>query len=276
MRHYFSTRVRVILVLGILLAAGLGIAGSVLGFDLPNQVVQSVLTPMRSGVAAMQRQVEQIYSYMFRYEALLAENAQLKQQLAQMQDDVRVAASLEREIQRLKALLKLKETREDYELVDSNIISWDPNDWSSAFTVDRGTNAGIQVGQCVITAHRQVVGLVTEVGVNYAVVKTVLDSSLEISATASSSGYSGMVRGGYITGEVGMLRMEYLPTDSIIRNGDQVTTSGSTVYPRGLILGYVVDAGFDDIGVAKFAVLRPAADFDSMEQVFILTSYNNG
>jgi rod shape-determining protein MreC len=117
---------------------------------------------------------------------------------------------------------------------------------------------------------------VTEVGINYAVVKSVLDSSLEISATVASAGYSGMVKGGYATGHVDMLRMDYLPSDSIIRNEDQVTTAGSTVYPRGLILGYVVDAGFDDIGVAKFAILRPAADFDSLEQVFVLTDYNNG
>ena len=67
--------------------------------------------------------------------------------------------------------------------------------------------------------------------------------------------------------------MDYLPSSAIIRNNDQVVTSGSTVYPRGLILGHVVDADFDDTGVAKYAILRPAADFDVLEQVFILTEY---
>ena len=69
--------------------------------------------------------------------------------------------------------------------------------------------------------------------------------------------------------------MNYLPSSSIIKNNDQVVTSGSTVYPRGLILGYVVDAEFDDTGVAKYAILKPAADFDVLEQVFILTEYSN-
>ena len=67
--------------------------------------------------------------------------------------------------------------------------------------------------------------------------------------------------------------MDYLPSSAIIRNNDQVVTAGSTVYPRNLIVGHVVDAGFDDTGVAKFAVLKPAAQIDSLEQVFLLTNY---
>jgi hypothetical protein len=75
------------------------------------------------------------------------------------------------------------------------------------------------------------------------------------------------------TGEVGMLHMNYLASDAVIRNQDQVVTAGSTVYPRDLILGHVVDADFDATGVAKYAVLEPAADFGSLEQVFVLTEF---
>ena len=70
--------------------------------------------------------------------------------------------------------------------------------------------------------------------------------------------------------------MDYLPSDAIIRNKDQVVTTGSTVYPRNLIIGHVVDAGFDDTGVAKYALLEPAADVRSLEQVFIVTEYTFG
>ena len=70
--------------------------------------------------------------------------------------------------------------------------------------------------------------------------------------------------------------MDYLPSSAVIRNNDQVVTSGSTVYPRGLILGYVVDAGFDDTGVAKYALLQPAADVATLELVFIVTEYDAG
>ena len=128
---------------------------------------------------------------------------------------------------------------------------------------------------CAVTANGEVVGLVTEVGSNYSIVKTVLDSSLEISGTIAASGYNGIVTGAYITGEEGKLRMDYLPSSAIIRNRDQVVTSGSTVYPRDLILGYVVDAGYEETGVAKYALLEPAVELGSLEQVFILMSFEN-
>ena len=126
---------------------------------------------------------------------------------------------------------------------------------------------------CAITANGQVVGLVVEAGPNYAVVKTVLDSTLEISCIIASSGYNGMCKGGYFYEAINHQKLDYLPSSAVIRNKDQVVTSGSTVYPRGLIVGYVVDAGFDDTGVAKFAVLEPAAEIASLEQIFILTNY---
>ena len=274
MKHFFTTKVKVILVLALILAAGLGIADSLLEVNIGNMVVQGILTPIKTAARALTDQAEQYYSYMFRYEALLAENEALKEKIAEMEEDNRVAASVSRENDRLKALLGLKESHEDYQLVDAYIISQPSADWSYSYTVNKGSASGIETGMCAITANGEVVGLVTEVGTNYAVIKTILDSSLEISATMASTGYSGMVKGGYTSDQKGMLRMDYLPSSAVIRNNDQVVTSGSTVYPRDLILGYVVDAGFNDTGVAKFAILKPAADIDSLEQVFILTGYS--
>ena len=69
--------------------------------------------------------------------------------------------------------------------------------------------------------------------------------------------------------------MNYLPSAAIIRNKEQVVTSGSTVYPRGLIMGSIVDAGFAETGIAKYALLDPAAEIDSLEQIFIITEYTN-
>ena len=276
MKHLFSTRVRVVLIIAVLLAVILAVVGNLTGLSLPDMVVKGIMTPIRSGASALTQQAEQLYSYVFRYEALAAENELLRQELAQMKEDNRLAAALARENEQLRALLDLKAANDSYDMVDAYVIGQGGADWSSLLTIDRGSNSGIEVGMCAITAHGQVVGLVTEVGPNYAVVKTVLDSSLEISATITSSGYNGMVQGGYTTGYVGMLRMDYLPTEAVIRNQDKVVTAGSTMYPRDLLLGYVVDAAFDDTGVAKYAILEPATDFGSLKQLFILTSYEAG
>lgn len=274
MRHFFSTKVKVLLILALVLAIGLSIVTSLTGKNYPSMIVQGILTPIRTGAKALTNQAEQYYSYIFRYEALAAENTALKEELSKMQDEARQTASLARENERLRALLELTEAHEDYVLVDGYIITKSSHDWIRTFTINRGTSSGIDAGMCAITSNGEVVGLVTEAGTNYAVVKSILDSSLEISATMASSGYSGVVQGDYSTENSNLLRMDYLPSSAVIRNNDQVVTSGSTVYPRNLILGHVVDAGFDDTGVAKFAILEPAADIGSLEQVFIITAYD--
>ncbi len=274
MRHFFSTKVRVVLVIALLLTAGLAVLSSLTGSTVGDLLVQGVLTPLRSGAQALTNQAEKMYNYIFEYEAMAVENEALKQELSQLQESVLDNAATQRENDRLRQLLELKKAHEDYELVDAYIIGRSSVDWTSSYTVNRGTNAGIAPGMCAITENGEVVGLVTEAGPNYAVIKSVLDSSLEISGTIASSGYSGMVQGGYTAGQEGLLLMDYLPSSSVIRNHDQVVTSGSTVYPRNLILGYVVDAGYNDTGVAKFALLEPAADIDKLEQVFILTAFS--
>lgn len=276
MRHFFSNRVRAVLIIAVLLAVGLTAVTALTDFHLPDMIVQGILSPIRTGVSKLTDQAEQLYSYMFRYESLAAENEALKEKLAQMEDDARLADSVSRENDRLRALLELNTAHEDYVEVDAYIIAWGSSDWSSTLTINRGTNSGVEVGMCAITANGEVVGLVTQAGTNYATVKTVLDPSLGISATMASTGHNGMVQGNYAEGNEGLLRMNYLPSSAVIRNNDQVVTSGSTVYPRGLILGHVVDAGYDETGIAKYALLQPAADIDTLEQIFILTDYDAG
>ncbi len=273
MRHFFSARVRVVLILALLLTGLLGVLSTVTGKSIPSMVVQGILTPLRAGANALTESAEQMYNYMFRYESLQAENDALKAEIAEMREDNLLADSISRENDRLRDLLDLKSANETYELVDGYIISRSSTDWTSAFTINKGTDHGVAEGMCAITENGEVVGLVVEAGGNYCVVKTVLDSSLEVSATIASSGYSGMVQGGYASGQEDLLRMEYLPSSAVIRNRDQVVTSGSTVYPRNLIIGHVIDAGMGDTGVNKYAILEPAADIENLEQVFILTAY---
>ncbi len=274
MRKVFSGKVRMLIILALLFSIILAVAGNAMGINFAGMAVKGLLKPLRSGAQALTNQAEDIYSYMFRYESLLAENEQLKERIAQMEDSAREADAQRRENEYLRQLTGLQKSREDFKGVDAYVIAWGSNDWNSSLTINKGKTSGIREGMCATTFNGQVVGLVVEAGDNYAVIKSVLDSSLEISATVASSGYNGMVQGGYATGANGMLRMNYLPSDSVIRNNDQVVTAGSTVYPRNLILGYVVDADFDETGVAKYAVLEPAADFSSLEQVLVLTEYN--
>ncbi len=276
MKRFFSSKVRTVLVIAVVLAAALTVIGNLTGSTPLDGAVKGLLTPISTAASHLKNGAAQLYSYLFRYEALAAENADLKEQLAQISNDARKLDAMTRENARLRAALELQQDHEDYKLVDAYIIDRDSRDWASTFTINRGSASGLAEGMCVVTENGEVVGLITSVGSNYAVVTTVLDSSLEVSATIASTGYNGMVRGGYTAGLDGYLRMDYLPTSAVIRNQDQVVTSGSTVYPRDLVLGRIIDAGYDDTGVAKYAVLEPAVNVSSIEQVFVITEYDAG
>lgn len=276
MKHLFSRKVRVVLVVALLLAASLAVVNNLTGLSIGEMTVQYVLTPMRSAASKLTDKAEQLYSYIFRYETLAAENESLKQQLAEMEDVARDADAMSRELERLRELLQLKEQHSDYKLIDGYIISRGSVDWNSSLTINRGSDHGLAVGMCAITSNGEVVGLISEVGKNYAVVKTIMDSSLQISSIVASTGYSGMVVGGYHSGLENMLRMEYLPASAILKNGDQVVTAGSTMFPRNLVLGRIVDASYTETGVAKYAVLDPAADITGLEQVFVITGFQVG
>ena len=273
MRQLFNTKLKIIIIVAVLLTAALSVMAGLTNHSIPELLVQGILAPFRAAGTSLTKTAERYYSYMFRYDALEAENEALKKQVAELQDTARKADATERENTRLRNTMKLLESHDTYEEVDAYIIGWSSTDWSNTLTINRGTSAGITENMVAITDNGEVVGLVSQVGPNFAVVKTVLDSTLEISATIATSGYNGMVSGGYIEGNDKYLQMDYLPSSAIIRNKDQVVTSGSTLYPRGLILGSVVDAGFKETGVAKYAVLKPAAEISSLEQIFIVTNF---
>lgn len=275
LRKGLSPLTRLILILAILIAALIAVCSSLFGSTFLHKGVQGLLTPIRGGINAISRQVERYYNYVFNYESLAAENEYLRSKISEMEEEMRTADALERENTRLKELLNLSEEHIDYRLDAAYIVSWDSSGWKSTFSINKGSNSGLDKGMIAVTELGQVVGVITDIGPNWATVTTILDTSMEISASIASSGYTGVVQGSLNPSDKGSLRMSYLPSNAILRNNDQVVTTGSTVYPKDLIIGYIVNAGYDETGVSKFASLSPAANFESLEQVFIITQFES-
>ena len=273
-KKLFTSKIKTLLIVAVALAIITTVAVAVSGgTTLPENVVGTVLQPLRSGVAAIDRGALRLYNYIFSYESLQAENAALKAQIAQMDEDVRAAQELQRENLRYRQLLEIKEAHEDYQFTPAYLIAWDSSSWRSAFTIGKGTNHGIEIGMAVISENQQMIGLITDVGANWATVTTILDNGLEVSASIASSGYTGVVQGTYESETTQILRMNYLTTDAQLKNGDQVVTTGSTLYPKGLMLGKITNVSLDETGVAKFAALKASCDLDDLEQVFIITEF---
>lgn len=274
MKKKVSGRAKLILVLAVVVAVLTAVISGIFGTTFLGNTVQTLLTPLRSGVSSITRQFERYYDYLFGYEALEARNQYLEERINSIEEDARDADALQRENDRLRELLNLQQDNPDYQFCEAYIVSWDSSNWKSTFSIAKGTNSGLEEGMVAVTQLGQVVGLITDIGPNWATVTTILDTSLEISASIASSGHTGVVQGSYTSGEENSLRMNYLPTSVVLRNNDQIVTTGSAVYPKDLILGYIEDAGYDETGVAKYAKLQPAADLSTLEQVFIITNFN--
>ena len=102
MKHFLNSKVRVVLLLALVLVVAFALLSNLTEFDLPQKAVQGALTPIRSGFQSLTRQAEQYYNYMFRYEALAAENAVLRARVAELEKDARSVDSLERENKNFK------------------------------------------------------------------------------------------------------------------------------------------------------------------------------
>ncbi len=277
MKRFFNTRLRVVLVLAVL--AALVTMGYIIlrpGKASPmNNAVSTVMTPVKNATTILVRQAERLYNYMFGYEMLSAENEQLRVELAELNQDIRNSQTYKEENEHFRSLLNLAEKHTDYTFEIANVVSWDSSGYGSVMTISKGASAGLEAGMCAITADGQVLGLITETGSSWATVTTILDTTSEIGAYIFGSGYSCIAQGDFELMRQGTLRASYISSSATIRNGDQLLTSGDgDIYPAGLVIGNVTDVGDDEVNVAKYAVITPTVDISSVEQVFIIKSFD--
>ena len=276
MKKYFTTRVRVVLVLAAL--AAIITIGSMFLWPgkagVLNNTVSVVVNPVKNGVTLLVDKAERLYNYIFGYELLQAENERLQGELANMNQDIRDAQANKAENERLRTLQGLTEKHTDYELAIANVVSRGGSGYGSTMTISQGSSAGLEAGMCAITESGQVVGLITEVGTNWSTVTTILDTTSEIGAYIFGSGYSCIAQGDFTLMKEGKLRASYLSSSATIRNSDQLLTSGDgDIYPPGLVIGSVTDVGDDETNVAKYAVISPTVELSGVDQVFVIKSY---
>lgn len=277
MKKQFTTKVRVVLVIAAL-AAILTVGSLILrpGKSTPmNNLVSMVVNPMKNGVTILVDKAEALYDYLFTYERLKAENDQLREELANMNQDIRESQTYKEENERLRSLADFQAKHTDYDLEIANVVSWDTGGYGSTMTISKGSSAGLEAGMCAITESGQVVGLISETGTNWATVTTILDTTSEIGAYVFGSGYTCIAQGDFELQHEGTLRASYLSSSANVRNNDQVLTSGDgDIYPPGLTIGSVINVGNDDTNVAKYAVIQPTVEIDALSQVFVIKSYN--
>ena len=237
-------------------------------------IVNTVAAPFRSAGAAVTGWVEDLISYTRDFDALKEENQALKEQIADMEEQIRQAEKDSQENQFLREALDLREQRRELTFASGRITRRNASNWESTFTLDIGEDCDVALGDCVVTSTGELVGLITEVGTNWSVCATVLDTETSIGARIVRTGDVGVAEGSFSLMEEGLLRLSYLSGDAAPSNGDLVVTSGlGGYYPSDLEIGSIREVMTGEDGLAQYAVLIPSADLEDLRQVLVITDF---
>lgn len=170
---------------------------------------------------------------------------------------------------RLRRLLGFAQ-RSPRPLLAAQVIALKPDPHSDTITLNRGSAQGVHPHSVVLAPNGALVGQVLDVSARSCDVLLLTDAASSVGALIHNhtpQGPIGLCQGG---GQ-GYLRVTYLRSDTLLHTGDAVTTSGlGGVFPRALPLGAVASISVDKTRSLQTALLRPAADYDHLEEAFVI------
>ena len=261
-------------------AAAIAVLLSVLSYFTSTSTVlhnaAGVVTyPFRYASEAVSRWVEDKQHYYESYNDLLAENQALREEVAQLRADARQADRDREENALLRELIGLREQRRDFDFESALVLERSVSNWTRTLTLGRGTNHGVAVKNAVVSSEGYLIGVVTEVGLNWCTVQTIIDTDTELGALLFRTGDVVMAEGDFTLMREKRLKLTFLPADTALLVGDYIVTSGlGGYYPSNLVIGTVERVEADDDGLAQYAVLTPMCDFDTLTEVFIIKSFD--
>ena len=203
---------------------------------------------------------------------LIDKNQELQDAVDTLTEQNNILIQNQSELSRLQELYNLDEEYSSYPKVAARIISKDPGNWYDTFMINRGSNDGIRVDNNVI-AGKGLVGIVTEVGPNWATVRAIIDDSSNVSAMTVGTDDTCVVEGELELIDEGKLRFSQLyDKDDKVTVGERVVTSNiSDKYVEGLFIGYVSEIELDTNNLTKAGTIVTPVDFQHLKDVFVIT-----
>ncbi|MGN0985886.1 MAG: rod shape-determining protein MreC [Candidatus Enterenecus sp.] len=274
MKNFFRNNGALLVIIAVLLAAVLALGSFLLDFNPLTSIVNVLGTPFRAVSTAVANWTQDRYDRAFRYDELEAEVELLRRQVAELQDAARAGEDAARENERLRDLLGLSNDRPELVYEDATVTCRSSTNWGANLTVNKGSSSGVAVGDCVIDQYGNLVGIVSETGPNWSLVTTLLDPSVELGGRVARTDEDAIVSGDFTLMQEGRLKLSYLPENSQLVSGDQVTTSGlGELCPGGLTVGTILSLHTEADGISRYAVVDPAADMEGVRYVYIITDF---
>ena len=267
MKRFFQKNGIMMLAAVVVVAVGLCIASAVSNQTGFLQNAAGVVTyPFRAAGSAVTGWFQSIGERFQTVESLRKENEDLRKENAQLTEDLRQAKTDSEENQRLRDLNGLRQQRRDFTFEAAHVIERSTSNWSRTLTLEKG--------DCVVDQYGYLVGVITDAGLNWSTVTTILDTDSQLGALVFRTGEVTVAMGDLALMSQGKLKLSYLEGESSLINGDMIVTSGlGGYYPSGLVIGSVEEIKTDDNGLTRYATILPKTDITQLVEVFVITDF---
>ncbi|MCI9417814.1 MAG: rod shape-determining protein MreC [Eubacterium sp.] len=237
-----------------------------------NTAAGYVFIPMQRGINHVGLWISDKTDNLKDLKDVMEENAKLKAQVDELTSELNTIKLEQYELNNLRDLLELDQKYPSYEKVAANVIGKDAGNWFSIFTIDKGAKDGIETDMNVI-AGSGLVGIVTDVGPNYAKVRAIIDDISKVSGMVLTTSDRCIVHGDLqeMNANQNILLTDLKDSDDEAQAGDPVVTSNiSDKYLQGILIGYINKMEMDSNNLTKSGTVTPAVDFEHLEEVLVI------
>ena len=234
------------------------------------QVTGTLIAPIQKGINGLGSWVSGLTSNLSDAATLREENQALQDKVDTLTAENSQLVLDKEELTRLRELLKLDEEYSDYDKVGAHVISKDSGNWFSSFTIDKGSRDGIRVDANVISGGG-LVGIVTEVGPNWATVRSIIDDNSNVSAMVSTTSDTCIIAGNLQLIDEGTLSLVKLTDENNkVHVGDKITSDISDKYLPNILIGYISELNNDANNLTKSGQITPVVDFRHLQEVLVI------
>lgn len=237
-----------------------------------SNITGAIVTPLQNGLSRAADWFGDLFGYFYRYDALVEENQALREQVQYYTSLENRYYSAVDQNTALREAAGIKQRHADFDMELCSVVSVAGSGFQSALTLSRGTLSGIEEGDPVITGDG-LVGFVSEAGLNYCTVTTVINADFTSAAVVSRTREVVITQGSFELAADNCLKIAYLENDADIHEGDRIVTSGGS-YPPDLMIGQVLSVQPESHGVCSFAQLEPAVSLDELSTVFVIKDFD--
>lgn len=242
--------------------------------DPVSNTVNYIITPVQSKLSNIFVPVKNLTKYISESKKYKEENQQLKEENIRLETKMKDISEYREENERLRKLLGISEDLYNYTTVAARVVSYEPDNWFSYVTLDKGKSSGIEISDTVITADG-LLGQITSVGDNWAKVSIIINSESSAGVRISRNNEIGIVEGDAALSKAYKCKLAYLSANASVIAGDILKTSGlGGIFPPDLMVGKITDIRKDNMGRLDYAVIEPFVDFNNLYEVLVITDWN--